>query len=110
WNHNIDWSPIQHCLELGGREGGLSLWLALLHQFARKKFVKWGNSWRYISIEELTLFLEKFNSYEIKATGFLSAFGRNESQQRLFATIDDLFFNYVIPDKWKYVSYGIAQK
>jgi hypothetical protein len=27
WESNIDWSKIQNGLELGGREGGLSLWL-----------------------------------------------------------------------------------
>lgn len=29
WENNIDWSKIQNGLELGGRQGGLSLWLAL---------------------------------------------------------------------------------
>jgi SAM-dependent methyltransferase len=29
WDKNIDWNKVQNCLELGGREGGLSLWLAL---------------------------------------------------------------------------------
>ena len=29
WDCNIDWKNIQNGLELGGRQGGLSLWLAL---------------------------------------------------------------------------------
>ena len=29
WEKNVDWSTVQHGLELGGREGGLSLWMAL---------------------------------------------------------------------------------
>ncbi|MFH0736023.1 MAG: methyltransferase domain-containing protein [bacterium] len=29
WEHNIDWSKINNGLELGGKQGGLSLWLAL---------------------------------------------------------------------------------
>lgn len=29
WEKEIEWSNINHCLELGGNEGGLSLWLAL---------------------------------------------------------------------------------
>jgi SAM-dependent methyltransferase len=29
WDRNVDWSRVHTCLELGGREGGLSLWLAL---------------------------------------------------------------------------------
>ncbi|MDR3259744.1 MAG: class I SAM-dependent methyltransferase [Fusobacteriaceae bacterium] len=204
WENNIDWNAIHNCLELGGREGGLSLWLALkgktvicsdlkdtkitaeklhilhnvsplisyqdidatnipyenffdlivfksiiggigrnnnieiqkkvfdeiykalkpngkllfvenliaspFHQYARKKFVDWGSSWRYISVEELNIFLEQFSSYKIKTTGFLSAFGRNERQRHFLATIDNLFFNKLTFDKWKYVSYVIAQK
>jgi SAM-dependent methyltransferase len=29
WDKKIDWSSVNTCLELGAREGGLSLWLAL---------------------------------------------------------------------------------
>ncbi|POY36359.1 class I SAM-dependent methyltransferase [Solitalea longa] len=29
WDENINWEKVENCLELGGREGGLSLWLAL---------------------------------------------------------------------------------
>ena len=29
WDEKIDWSGISTCLEIGAREGGLSLWLAL---------------------------------------------------------------------------------
>ncbi len=29
WDKNMDWSAVDTCLELGAREGGLSLWLAL---------------------------------------------------------------------------------
>lgn len=29
WDESIDWSTVNNCLEIGGREGGLSLWLAL---------------------------------------------------------------------------------
>lgn len=28
WEEHVDWSKVHHCLELGGRQGGLSLWLA----------------------------------------------------------------------------------
>ena len=29
WEKNADWKNVQTSLELGGREGGLSLWLAM---------------------------------------------------------------------------------
>src|ERR1043165_1838836 len=29
WDQKVDWSRVHNCLEIGGREGGLSLWLGL---------------------------------------------------------------------------------
>lgn len=204
WENKIDWNSTQDVLELGGREGGLSLWLALkgkttvcsdlenvkttaeplhikygvnkfvkyenidatnipyknhfdiivfksiiggigrnnnyeiqqkvfreiykalkpggkllfaenllasnFHQKLRKKFVNWGDSWRYISIEELKEFIKDFSSYDFKTTGVTAAFGRNEWQRGLLATIDTLILNKVCPDSWKYIIYGIAEK
>lgn len=204
WDNNIDWNIIQNGLELGGREGGLSLWLALkykttvcsdlkdvkikaeplhirhfvnqhikyqdidatnipyenhfdiivfksiiggigrndnyelqqkvfkeiykalkpggkllfaenliaspFHQLIRKKFVNWGGSWRYVSINEMNGFLKDFSSYDINATGVLGTFGRNERQRNILSTLDELILNKVCPDNWKYISYGIAVK
>lgn len=81
-----------------------------LHQFARKKFVRWGNSWRYISIEELKRFLSVYSSYVIKTTGVLAVFGRNEKQQNFLASVDSLLLNKVCPENWKYIAYGMAEK
>lgn len=80
------------------------------HQRLRRRFVKWGNSWRYLSINEMKELLSEFSSYEIKTTGFLGTFGRNERQRNFLATVDQLLFNKVCPDNWKYISYGIAVK
>jgi SAM-dependent methyltransferase len=204
WEDNIDWNSIRNGLELGGREGGLSLWLALkgkqivcsdlkdakitaeplhirhninnlikyqdidatnipyenhfdiivfksiiggigrnnnyeiqqkvfkeiykalkpkgkllfaenliassLHQRLRKKYVRWGSSWRYVSIKEMKEFLKDFSSYDIKTTGFLGTFGRTESQRNLLSIIDEMILNKVCPDNWNYISYGIAEK
>jgi SAM-dependent methyltransferase len=204
WDNNIDWNNIQNGLELGGHEGGLSLWLALkdkqivcsdlkdvkstseplhirynvtglikyqdidatnipyenhfdiivfksiiggigrnnnieiqkkvfkeiykalkpggkllfaenliaspFHQQLRKKFVNWGSSWRYVSIKEMKEFLMPFSSYEMKTTGVLGTFGRNERQRNLLSTVDQLILNKICPDNWNYISYGIAEK
>lgn len=204
WDSNIEWDKILNGLELGGREGGLSLWLALkgkttvcsdlkdvkstaeklhlqyniaplikyqdidatnipyenyfdiivfksiiggigrddnyeiqqkvfkeiykalkpggkllfaenliaspLHKLFRKRFVNWGNSWRYVSVKEMEQFLKDFSSYKIKTTGVLGTFGRNERQRNLLSTIDELVLNKICPDNWKYISYGIAEK
>ena len=204
WDKNVDWDKVQTGLELGGRQGGLSLWLALkgkkmicsdlqdvkdtaeqlhaqyniaslvqyqdidatnipyenffdvivfksiiggigrngniaqqqkvfdeiykalkpggkllfaenlvaspFHQWLRKKFIKWGNSWRYVSIEETHKFLAKFSSHDLQTTGVLATFGRTETQRQLLATIDDAVLNKICPDGWKYICYAVAVK
>lgn len=203
WDKNINWDNINNCLELGSREGGLSLWLALkgkniicsdlenientakplhekyninklisyeninaidipyenhfdlivfksiiggigregynnqlevfkqihkalkkngkllfaenlqgnyLHKILRTKFIKWSNSWRYISLEEIETFLKSFSSYNIKTNGVIANFGLNERQRNLLSLLDDLLLNKIFQDKNKYIVYGIAQK
>ncbi|MEZ4890454.1 MAG: methyltransferase domain-containing protein [Crocinitomicaceae bacterium] len=204
WESQIDWGKIKNGLELGGREGGLSLWLALkekdvvcsdlkdvqksaeklhirhnvtsriiyqdidatnipyenyfdiivfksiiggigrndkhenqqqvfkeiykalkpggkllfaenliaspFHQQLRKRFVNWGSSWRYVSIEEMKDFLKDFSSIKMQTTGVLGTFGRNEIQRNLLSTVDELILNKVCPNNWKYIAYGVAEK
>jgi SAM-dependent methyltransferase len=204
WERNVPWENVNKCLELGGREGGLSLWMALkgkevvcsdyeltketaqklhlkyklekqiqymdidatnipfedhfdvivfksiiggigynnnleaqklvfnqiykalkpggkllfaenlvaspLHVYFRTKFIKWGNSWRYINKSETVEFLKEFKSTQIKTNGFLAAFGRTESQRTFFSYFDRYFFNWLFPESWKYIVYGIAIK
>jgi SAM-dependent methyltransferase len=204
WDSKIDWNKINNGLELGGREGGLSLWLALkgktivcsdlndvqktaeqlhirhnvsslviyedidatnipyenyfdiivfksiiggigrndnyeiqqivfkeiykalkpggkllfaenliassLHKRLRKRFVDWGSSWRYVSLTEMKDFLKDYSYTDIKTTGVLGTFGRNENQRNLLSTIDELILNKICPDNWKYIIYGIAEK
>jgi SAM-dependent methyltransferase len=160
WEQQVDWKSVHQCLEIGGREGGLSLWLGLkgkqtlcsdlknteetaarlnakyqlgpvvtyedinatsipyenhfdlivfksilggigyggdkaeqqkvfdqihkalkpggkvlfaenltatlLHCQLRKRFVKWGSGWRYVSVQEMQEFLDKFSSADIR--------------------------------------------
>lgn len=204
WEQHVDWSKVCHGLELGGREGGLSLWLALkgiktvcsdlhnventarhlhakydvdsminyqdidatsipyenhfdvilfksiiggigrgddiekqrkvfqqiykalkpggkllyaenlsasaVHQKFRKRFVSWGNTWRYPSSMEMKEFLKDFKSVDFKTTGILGAFGRTEKQRFVLSSIDQLFLNKISADHWKYIGYGIAVK
>ncbi len=81
-----------------------------LHQFARKHFVQWGAQWRYPSISEIENFVQPFSSFETKCSGFLSAFGRTESQRTWLARADKLLFNQLISDSGKYILAGAAVK
>jgi SAM-dependent methyltransferase len=80
------------------------------HQRLRKRFVNWGSSWRYVSIEELQEFMKDFSSFEIKTTGVIGTFGRNERQRSLLSAIDGWILNKICPAHWKYISFGIAEK
>ncbi len=80
-----------------------------LHQYARKKFVPWGNRWRYISLQEMEGLLAIFQKKELHATGFFAAFvPKPEWLKNLAANIDGLLF--FIPKRWRYVAYGFAVK
>lgn len=81
-----------------------------LHNFMRKKFVKWGSYWRYINIPELKECLSPFDSFDIQYTGFLATFGRSEAQRNFLAKIDRMIFNHIVPTSFKYIGYGIAKK
>jgi SAM-dependent methyltransferase len=81
-----------------------------LHRWLRKKFINWGSSWRYVSKDEMKEFLKDFSFVEIKSTGVLATFGRNEKQRDFLAFIDKALLNKLCPDKWKYITYGIAEK
>jgi SAM-dependent methyltransferase len=204
WEHNVDWSRVRNCLELGGRDGGLSLWLALknlhvicsdvednraraqhyhqkhaftgsidyavvdaldmpyenqfdliafksvlggvgrdgrkdrqqaavdqihkalkpggqllfmenlvaspLHSFVRRKFVRWGNSWRYVTLLEMREFLRDFQDVRMGTTGVLGTFGRTERQRDVLARVDQALLNRLTPARWQYLVFGIAEK
>ena len=204
WEKNVKWENVKTCLELGSREGGLSLWLAQkkknvvcsdfenteitahklhkkygveaqiayvdidatnipfenhfdivvfksiiggigynnnieaqklvftqiykalkpggkllfaenliaspLHIYFRNKFIKWGSSWRYINAIEMRQFLKDFKHVELKSTGFLATFGRNETQRTVLHYFDKYLFNWLLPANWKYIIYGFAEK
>lgn len=81
-----------------------------LHQFFRKKFVKWGGSWNYQLIDELLTYTSKFSSLKYQTKGFLGAFGPNEKTRKIFGKIDTLIFDRITPQNWRYIFIGAAKK
>ncbi|MBI2259283.1 MAG: class I SAM-dependent methyltransferase [Flavobacteriia bacterium] len=81
-----------------------------LHQFFRKRFTRWGSSWRYISISEIEELFTDYKLIKYSSTGFLATFGRNERQRSLFYYLDTLIFNHITPKSWKYMVFGLASK
>lgn len=80
-----------------------------LHRFLRTKFVPWGRSWRYISIEEMKEFCSPFIEFNYSTAGVFACFGRTERQRQIFAKLDKVISNFV-PEMWKYVIFGHACK
>jgi SAM-dependent methyltransferase len=81
-----------------------------LHQKLRKKYVKWGASWRYVSVDEMHAALKDFSKYEMHSTGVMGTFGRSEGQRNFLSAIDKIALNAITPKSWKYICYGVAEK
>ena len=84
---------------------------SFIHQFFRKYFIRWGKQWRYLERDEFIDMLQQAGFKEIKyhCYGFWAVFGRNEWQRRLLSYLDRLT-DRLIPDKSKYIIFGIAVK
>jgi SAM-dependent methyltransferase len=80
------------------------------HMFFRRKMIKWGAAWRYVTIEEMREFLSPFSEIKFQTNGFAGAFGRNEKQRNLLGRFDQILFDRLMPDSWKYIIAGVARK
>ena len=80
-----------------------------LHRYFRRKFVKWGNAWRYVTIKELLEMLYEFKNVSYSTFGFFGAFGRNNIQRNLLGYLDNLLC-FFIPKNKRYVGAFAAQK
>jgi SAM-dependent methyltransferase len=81
-----------------------------LHMFFRRKAVRWGTTWRYVTIEEMNEFLAPFSEKKLRTIGFAGAFGRTEAQRNLLALGDKFVFERIVPESWKYIVAGVARK
>lgn len=81
-----------------------------LHQSLRRRFVRWGKTWRYVSIPEMRQFLSSFSHVEYRTLGFTGAFGQGETQRNLFGILDQAILNHIVPENWRYIIVGIARK
>lgn len=80
-----------------------------LHKYCRRKYVKWGNRWRYLNLKELDEMLKEFAQVKYKSVGFLGAFGRSNIQRNILGYIDNLVEHF-IPKSWRYIGIYIAYK
>jgi len=79
------------------------------HQWTRQKFIRWGNSWRYISIAEAKRLTKKFDLFEYWCGGVFGCFGRSKILSLLLGNIDCVFDRFFKPTT-KYIISGICKK
>jgi len=79
------------------------------HQWARKKFIKWGDSWRYISVPEVKKLTGKFSSFDYWCGGVFGCFGRNKELSSFLGNADCVFDRFFKPET-KYIISGICKK
>ena len=80
-----------------------------LHKFLRKKFVKWGERWRYITESEIVGWNSKYTAHTTKSYGVTALFGRSEKQRKFLAHLDTVL-NPITPRKWRYILFGVFKK
>jgi hypothetical protein len=81
-----------------------------MHKYLCSKFISWGNTWRYLTIDEMRDLLRNFSDVKFSTTGVLGTFGRSESQRRALAAVDRAALNTLVPRSWHYIIYGVATK
>ncbi|MES2799323.1 MAG: class I SAM-dependent methyltransferase [Bacteroidota bacterium] len=96
------------------KNGGILLFAenlegSTIHQWVRKKFVRWGSYWRYLNFEQDQDLFAAYSSKKFHQVGFLSGFGRSEKQRNFLASIDK-GIQKITPSRWKTVLIGVLKK
>ena len=104
WEEHVNWDRVQNCLELGGREGGLSLWLALkgkqvvcsdvgdVHQSASTLHARYQVSERvrYESIDAMDIpYEDHFDLIVFKS--ILGVIGRNDHIAHQYRAMEQVY-------------------
>jgi SAM-dependent methyltransferase len=81
-----------------------------VHQFCRRRFVRWGSGWRYVAIGEMRRYLSRFSQLQYATVGFAGAFGRSERQRNFLSFFDRMVFDRTLPESWRYIMVGVARR
>ncbi len=83
---------------------------SIAHRYLRRRFVAWGQSWRYVTVSEMREFLKPFASVAYRTVGFSGAFGRSPRQQEMLGAVDRAGLDRLVPETWRYIIIGVARK
>jgi SAM-dependent methyltransferase len=81
-----------------------------LHSYLRRRFVRWGRTWRYVSVPEMLGFLKDFSSVRYRTVGFAGALGRGRRQRNALGSLDRMLLDRLVPERWRYIMVGVARK
>jgi ubiquinone/menaquinone biosynthesis C-methylase UbiE len=81
-----------------------------IHGFFRRTFRSWSAQWRYVALGEITEFLSRFSTIDVRTTGVLAVFGANEPLRSVLSIVDRVALNRLCPAGCHYLVYGIATK
>lgn len=80
-----------------------------LHQFARKKFTRWGERWRYVTTAEIKELTKEFQTIKFRTFGFWGVFGRAKWLSNVLGTLDGCIDRY-IKEENKYIISCVCRK
>lgn len=86
-----------------------NLYASPLHHYLRKRYMKWGDQWRYIHLKEIPDLTEEFRKVESSTFGFCGVFGRRPFLADLMGTVD-IWFDRWIKDENRYIVSCICSK
>lgn len=65
--------------------------------------------WNYLKLDDLDFVFSSFSHVRYTTVGFFGCLGRNERQRILLGKLDK-YFDWMIPQKWRYIIIGVATK
>lgn len=80
------------------------------HMFMRKKLVKWGVRWNYLTINDLKRQTKQFKKVTYKTAGFFGAFGGGSERARVILGKIDYILAPLIPQTKKYIAFFVCEK
>ncbi|MFT6747774.1 MAG: ubiquinone/menaquinone biosynthesis C-methylase UbiE, partial [Glaciecola sp.] len=80
-----------------------------VHQFLRKKYVKWGDAWKYITDDEMKQWTAQYKNCVTTSYGVVALLGRSEKQREILSVFDRVL-SKITPRKWRYILFGVATK
>jgi ubiquinone/menaquinone biosynthesis C-methylase UbiE len=79
------------------------------HEYLRRKFIKWGENWRYVTKDDLKEWRSLFSKSFIKSYGSLGLFGRSEKQRSFLGSVD-VAATPLTPANWRYIYFAVFIK